>query len=297
MSVTQTLQDQNVSCPVCGSGTNFCYNVRDRLYGIKGEFGVRACAFCGCGVTVPVVSEDALPQYYAAEYYTHERVSGARATLQSIDLGRRFKRHRLNRLKPGRILEIGPGDYSFLDYMHARGWRATALDPDDVVVRQGFARGYNTISGTVPALSSGTFDVIVAWHSLEHSVDPKRDIAILARHLAEGGKLIIGVPDYGSAMARHFGPFWFDLEVPRHRVHFTIAGLRLLAQYAGLRVTTVRHWLSPYAAASSINYSRGRGKISPVTTAASMAMWPLCWAAEYFGAGDSVSIVAERSTT
>lgn len=84
MSATQLLQATDVKCPVCGAGTNFRYTVPDRLYGIRGEFGVRACTFCGCGVTVPIVSEDALPQYYGGDYYTHERVRGIQAALQAM---------------------------------------------------------------------------------------------------------------------------------------------------------------------------------------------------------------------
>jgi SAM-dependent methyltransferase len=287
---------EDVRCLICESPTEFRYPVRDHLHGTPGDFALRACRNCGCGITVPVVSEDTLPQYYASDYYTHELVRGPRAVLRAIDLARRVNRHGLDRLARGTVLEIGPGDCSFLDCMDKRGWRVTGLDPDEVVLKNGTRRGYRMIAGTVPALPNERYDLIVAWHSLEHSADPKRDVAILAGQLSDRGKLLIGVPNYGSRMARAFGPCWFDLEVPRHRVHFTLKGLELLLASAGLRIERIRHWLSPYALAASLNYRRGGGKIRPVTTALSMAFWPLCWPLEAFGAGDSVSIVAERRT-
>ncbi len=211
-------------------------------------------------------------------------VRGARLLLHSIDLWRRVRRHGLDRLACGKLLEIGPGDCSFLGWMSRRGWDVTGLDPDALVVRRGVQAGYRMIEGTVPMLSGEKYDVIVASHSFEHTVDPARGLAILAGSLAEGGKLVIGVPDYGSAMAAYFGPFWFDLEIPRHRAHFTIERLRLLLGGAGLKIERIRHWLS------------GGGTISPLVTALAMSTWPLCWALELLGAGDSLSVVAQRSS-
>lgn len=294
MTSSQAAPETNVRCVICGGETRAKYALPDRLYGTPGTFSVRECQACGCGVTSPLVREEDLGEYYRMEYYTHSQPSGLRAMLQNFDFWRRARRHGLDSLVRGKMLEIGPGDCGFLRRMRQRSWKVAGLDPDPAIVANGTAQGFEMHRGTVSSIPPEMYDLIVAWHSLEHSVDPARDIALLAEHLAPQGRLLIGVPDFGSAIARRFREYWFGLEVPRHRVHFTRRGLELALQRAGLRIVCRRFWLSAYTTMRSWQYERGTTQTTPLATAATMAFSPLCWTLESFGYADSISVVAQR---
>ena len=69
---------------------------------------------------------------------------------------------------------------------------------------------------------------------LEHLADPGaalERIAGLAR--ARRGGLLVGVPNLASLQARVGGERWYHLDVPRHRIHFTPAGLTRLLERSG----------------------------------------------------------------
>jgi len=96
----------------------------------------------------------------------------------------------------------------------------------------------------------GSLDVVTLWHVLEHLDDPEAAVARLATWLKpSGGVLLVGVPNLNSAQARIAGPGWYHLDVPRHRTHFTPAGVHALLLTGGLRPLATTHLLlehNPY---------------------------------------------------
>ncbi len=63
---------------------------------------------------------------------------------------------------------------------------------------------------------------------LEHLERPAAALARIAHRVAPGGGLLLGVPNLDSWQARLGGGRWFHLDVPRHRTHFTVAGVSYL---------------------------------------------------------------------
>jgi SAM-dependent methyltransferase len=87
----------------------------------------------------------------------------------------------------------------------------------------------------------GTFDAVLFNHSLEHVAEPLDDLLLALGLLRKGGIAIVASPNFESWQRRRFGTYWFHLDLPRHRSHFTPEGLeRLLrrAGYADVRVGT-----------------------------------------------------------
>ena len=83
--------------------------------------------------------------------------------------------------------------------------------------------------------------MISLWHVLEHLHDPDRTLRGCARWLAEGGLLLLAVPNLDSWQARVFGGAWFHLDPPFHLHHFAPGSLASALDAAGFELLETRH--------------------------------------------------------
>ncbi len=81
-----------------------------------------------------------------------------------------------------------------------------------------------------------SFDVITAWHVLEHIQNPRELISGVRRVLRPSGLLVVEVPNFVSWQSRLGRAAWHHLDVPRHILHFTPKVLEQLLHEHGLRV-------------------------------------------------------------
>jgi SAM-dependent methyltransferase len=193
------------------------------------------CAVCGTAVTVAPA-----PGPSAYESSPRPRLSGVTAPVLA-----RFDRARLALLGPpgGALLDVGAGRGRFVAAARRAGWAAAGIEPS--------ARGIEAASGVYGvalergtlADASGTYDAVVLWHVLEHLDDPDAAVTRLATLVAPGGRLLVGVPNLASVQAQLGGERWFHLDLPRHRTHFTPAGLRALLERHGFVVEREQHVL------------------------------------------------------
>jgi 2-polyprenyl-3-methyl-5-hydroxy-6-metoxy-1,4-benzoquinol methylase len=105
--------------------------------------------------------------------------------------------------------------------------------------------------------AGGGYDLITAFHVVEHLPDPRVMLKSLARLLAANGRMVIEVPSsedalltlYGSEAFQRFS-YW-----SQHLFLFNAETLRRLAEQAGMRIITIQqyqryplsnhlHWLS-----------------------------------------------------
>jgi SAM-dependent methyltransferase len=98
---------------------------------------------------------------------------------------------------------------------------------------------------------SGTFDLIMFHHSLEHTANPNQLLKTARGLLAPNGRMIIRVPTVSSNAWSTFGTHWYQLDAPRHRSIPSRSGLEELFASAGLHIeakyddsTTTQFWLS-----------------------------------------------------
>jgi SAM-dependent methyltransferase len=131
------------------------------------------------------------------------------------------------------VLDVGAGDGTLLDALHARGREAIGLERDS---RRADVREADV--GEV----EGDWAAIVFWHSLEHLPAPGDAIESAAQRLRPGGVLLVAVPNGASLQARAFGERWFHLDLPRHLVHLSAGALTGRLRSLGLNVTRVSHW-------------------------------------------------------
>lgn len=101
-----------------------------------------------------------------------------------------------------------------------------------------------------------TFDLVTAFHVVEHLDDPRGFLRQLGRRLAPGGRLVVEVPSSDDALLTLYESSDFQRFTywSQHLYLFNVQTFQLLAQQAGLRVVAVEqvqryplsnhlHWL------------------------------------------------------
>jgi len=214
---------------------------------LPGTCELARCRSCGTAVTL----DPAPPEAHETGAYGGGRPRGARL---AAPLLRRFDQARLTQLRcagaltPGRLLDVGAGRGRFVAQARAAGWYAHGIEPSRRGIEGARAIGVELAEGSIDSVDvpAGSLDVATLWHVLEHVQDPGAALDQIAGWLRPGGVLLVGVPNLASVQARVGGTRWYHLDVPRHRTHFTVAGLEALLRAHGLEPVSTRHVLAEH---------------------------------------------------
>ncbi len=205
---------------------------------------------------------------------------------------------------PGRALDVGCGRGDLGAALLAAGWSVDGVDPSAEACAAARRRGIDARAGILAevSLTPASYDAVVFRHSLEHVCDPRGDLALARGLLRPGGRVIVTLPNWGSWQRRSFGARWFPLELPRHRTHFTRAGLRAALEQAGFEEPQLRSSSSFIGLCWSLQYALfGRllsdeGRRLWLGYAASAALWPAGFVLDRaLGDGDFLHAVALRA--
>jgi SAM-dependent methyltransferase len=163
---------------------------------------------------------------------------------------RLYDRQRLSLVRslvqpPARLLDAGAGRGRFVAAAQAAGYEATGIEPSErgADAAAGLGAAVRRASIEEAEIEPASLDVVTLWHVLEHLDDPGSALSHVREWLRSRGALVVGVPNLDSLQARIGGVRWYHLDVPRHRVHFTPAGLRELLSAHGFAVLGMRHTL------------------------------------------------------
>jgi SAM-dependent methyltransferase len=83
---------------------------------------------------------------------------------------------------------------------------------------------------------TGTFDLVMLHHSLEHMLDPLDALHEARRLLEPGGVVLVRVPTASSRAWRDYRTDWIQLDPPRHVWIPSRPGMAALARRAGLDI-------------------------------------------------------------
>jgi SAM-dependent methyltransferase len=195
---------------------------------------------------LPLVEPDELGAFYPDDYTAHERPRGQFSAWSATLLSR--TRHwrglrrpplvALSELRPGRVLDVGSGRGDLAVVLDQKGWRVTGVEPSEAACidarRRGLEFECGTLADVAVRLDPG-YDAVVFQHSLEHVTEPLEDLARTRKLLRSGGILLISVPNFDCWQRKRFGSSWFHLDLPRHRSHFSAAGLDRLVRRVGFQ--------------------------------------------------------------
>ena len=141
------------------------------------------------------------------------------------------------------LLDVGCGTGEVLAVARSRGWRTTGVEP--VGQSASYAsdrRGLDVIPTTLEesGLPERSFDVVSAFHVVEHMTDAVSFLRSLARWARPGGYVVVEVPNWRSVHRRQAGERWAGLRPLEHVAHYDPATLERLFARAGITPTLVR---------------------------------------------------------
>jgi len=218
---------QNTRCTICGGVS------MHQLWLAKG-YDYWACHHCNFVNVAPVPQEAVLKDYYAKSYAV-DRMAYQRSTKKHAARDIRF----LEQYEvPGRMLEIGSSWGFFLDAARRRGWHVKGIELSDAAAN--WARKHlelDVTCGTVEAsLLPGQYDVVVAWHVIEHVPDLIGFLKTVREVLRPGGLFAVRTPNIASVPAKINGWAWQWVGAPAHLSLFSPRSLGLALEKNGFFV-------------------------------------------------------------
>jgi SAM-dependent methyltransferase len=225
-SEQELFEPERDTCPWCTSASlRPRVDTTDLFQNKPGQFHLDECTSCGHIFQNPALTIAGL-NYYYDEFYEgigEEMWEGIFAA------GVEHNRNRVaaidRQTTPKAWLDVGCGHGHFC--LTARQqWPDTRFDGVDMseTVQEAQRRGWIDIAhfGLFTELADDLpriYDVVSMHHYLEHTRDPRPELAAAAKVLLPGGHLMIEVPDPATPWARRLGRFWFTWAQPQH-LHF-----------------------------------------------------------------------------
>jgi ubiquinone/menaquinone biosynthesis C-methylase UbiE len=244
--VGELFEPTRTTCAWCGSPSLAGrLDTPDMFQHKPGTFHLDQCADCGHIFQNPALSVRGLDHYYDQFY---DGISEEQTEVVFASLGKAYR----NRIKavaqftePQGWLDVGTGHGHFC--LAARQqWPDAVIDGLDMgeSVEEAGRRGWidTAYRGFFLELAEGlprSYDVVSMHHYLEHTREPRRELAAAAKVVEPGGYLMIEVPDPESPWSRRLGRFWLPWMQPQHLHFIPCDNLVKALEEGGLEVVSV----------------------------------------------------------
>jgi 2-polyprenyl-3-methyl-5-hydroxy-6-metoxy-1,4-benzoquinol methylase len=192
-------------CPACASKTGFRLTAIDNFFYPQ---TTHLCGVCGLAYTDPLPSPESFAAYHKQDYRKqYKGKPDAEFRLKRIQSVNKKRYHLIKHTLPlpprGNYLDIGCGYGYLVEAFAEQGWSARGFDPDEQAVHHAQRRIQKIASpppieaGTLNSTSHqpDTYDLITAFHVLEHLPNPHTALFACHRWLKLGGHIVIEVPN------------------------------------------------------------------------------------------------------
>lgn len=220
------------TCVVCGGSES-------RQFCRKDGMAYRICGSCRHVYVENPLSEAALTDYYRCRDSHHS--SEIKTKWDYSDTKRSLVyRPLLDRIgsltPPGRLLDIGCSNGSFVSAACQAGWDGCGVELETKSYELAQARGVKVFNAELSELAfpADSFSAVTMWQVIEHLHSPRSLIAEVARVLKPGGILAISTPNVKGIGWRLLGSEWGAVEPQVHLHLFHPGSLARLINDCGL---------------------------------------------------------------
>ena len=231
-----------MTCYLCGSGQ--CTRRKGQVRDNKNA-NINQCDTCGLVFLTGVKRED------VEVFYQDGGMHGCAEKAVPVDRWLREAAHddirRFNNLREQitnkSVLDFGCGTGGFLQNARDVAESVTGVELEERL-RPHFQSTQLEVCADVGSLDTKrTFDVITAFHVIEHLPDPRHILELLKGRLTPGGQIIVEVPSADDALLTLYEnePFSRFTYWSCHLYLFNASTLDRLARQAGLRVVYVKY--------------------------------------------------------
>ncbi|GGJ58031.1 hypothetical protein CDQ92_00700 [Sphingopyxis bauzanensis] len=263
--------------------------------GKVGEVSVIRCTRCGIGVSLPPLPDVAFLYDGRESQDFQPDARGLSHRIKDIAF-RRQARALLRQLahRPKAALDFGCGSGQFTRCLDDLLPCATVTGTDFHSEPPAELAGRDYFPIATASVHADAFDLVTAFHVLEHDDDPESLLNRIAALAAPGGTLVIEVPNIDCMWTRLLGQAWDAWYLPFHRIHFSRPALRALIDNAGLTIEQDIDICVPTMGRSLAN-AFGRPNSLPFLLAG-IALHPLQWLGEALsGKPSAIRIIARKN--
>jgi len=207
----------------------------------KGPAHYFICGACALIFQHPVPTEGAMRSWVDAEYTSgayHDYVSARAMKIRHFE--DRFEAIG-DRVRPGRLLDIGCSCGYFMEVAASRGYDVRGVEFSRSAIAAADPRIRSRIfEGTLESLpANGLFDVASAFDLIEHVPSPKAFLRRCAGLLKPGGTIVISTPDTGHFLRFLMRSRWPMLQPMQHLFLFSRRALAAALRAEGFTDVTV----------------------------------------------------------
>lgn len=224
-------------CPLCAHEDSRLVCLRpDRL-------AVHACEQCGMHFVKAVPSEQQLTKFY--QRYAFYKGYAEREEVRPLSLRWRDMVYHCSQnlyietleqtggLRDKTLLDMGCSTGTFMQLARFKGAKASGFELDGAARRAAQSIGFE-VAERAPE-GGARFDIITAFHVLEHLPEPGSWVKDMVRLLKPEGRAVIAVPN--ATEVRDFGESWIGFRVDlEHLNYFDLKSLSRLLETHGLYV-------------------------------------------------------------
>jgi SAM-dependent methyltransferase len=223
------------ACPICDARTV-------RPYCRKAQATYFLCTSCDLIFQHPLPTPTAMREWADAEYTDgayHDYVAARPMKIRHFedrlaDVG--------DRVRPGRLLDIGCSCGYFLEVAASRGFDVQGVEfSRSAIAAASPAMRGRIFEGTLDTLpADGLFDLASAFDLIEHVPDPRGFLRRCASLLKPGGTILISTPDTRHLLRFLMGSRWPMLQPMQHLSLFSNRSLERALKSEGFADVTVR---------------------------------------------------------
>lgn len=269
-----------IACYLCGSFESVSYlSAKDRLHEIDGKFNIVKCKTCGLIYLNPRPVQERMARYYPEDYLSHQFTLHGHASSLRDRLFRNMvvqtekkKIHTIDAVyaldAKTNVLDVGCGTGLFLYLLRDMkkcnvhgveiGKEAAQCAKENL--------GLDLLQCTLleTQFQDSCFDLITMWHYLEHEYHPNETLRECHRILKDEGLMVIQLPNIESIEAKFFRNRWFNLDAPRHVIHFSPSTITKMLSKNGFEIIKFKYSIDSPGFAGSLQYILGLNLFSDV---------------------------------